>query len=58
MTQKEKLKMNNANKCPKCKQYILGTYCYTCKQDINDMISTDSMPDFMKEFFSKKEKND
>ena len=50
--------MNNANKCPKCKQYILGTYCYTCKQDINDMISTDSMPDFMKEFFSKKEKND
>ena len=46
--------MNNANKCPQCKQFIIGTYCYTCKKDINEMkISTDSMPDFIKNFFDK-----
>ena len=26
--------MNNANKCPKCGKYIIGTYCYKCKCDI------------------------
>lgn len=26
----------NVNRCPKCKEYIIGTYCHSCDIDIND----------------------
>ena len=29
--------MNEAQKCPRCNNYILGTYCCTCKKDIFEM---------------------
>ena len=29
--------MNNSNKCPQCKTFIIGTYCYKCKKNIRDM---------------------
>ena len=30
-----------ANKCPKCKQYIFGTYCPTCKDYISNLMIHD-----------------
>lgn len=42
--------MSEANQCPKCKKYILGTYCFICKSDIRDILD---IPDFMKEIFDK-----
>ena len=50
--------MNNANKCPRCKKFILGTYCATCKEDITKMAErifpTDNdFGNFFNDFFSK-----
>jgi hypothetical protein len=50
--------MNNANKCPKCKQYIIGTYCYTCKDEISNLLvyNFDGTPfeDLLNPFMGKK----
>lgn len=35
--------MNNANQCPKCKKFILGTFCYNCKKEISEMNEEDPL---------------
>lgn len=45
--------MNNANQCPNCKQYILGSYCFTCKSEIAEFDSQ-NIPDFLKDLFKDK----
>lgn len=39
-----------ANKCPKCKKYILTEYCFECKIDINKWI-LENTPDIIKDLF-------
>jgi len=35
--------MNNANQCPKCKTFILGTYCSKCNDDIKNLYNIENM---------------
>ena len=44
--------MNNANQCPQCMNYIIGTYCCTCKNDISNLNT--GMPEFFKDIFKDK----
>jgi len=55
---------NLANKCPQCKKYIIGYYCFQCKIDISDFMNDNSeilddadIPDFMKDIFGNFGKN-
>ena len=43
--------MPNAQQCPKCKRFILGDYCFTWKEDINNMKK--EIPDFFKDMFGQ-----
>jgi len=47
---------SSANKCPKCKIFILGDYCHICKKNIYE-ISDNSLEDFeekdIPDFFNK-----
>jgi len=45
---------NNINQCPRCKNYIIGDFCFTCNHNISEYkINTDSnsedIPDFLKD---------
>ena len=31
--------MPNAHKCPKCKKFIIGDYCFICKIDVRDYLN-------------------
>jgi hypothetical protein len=42
--------INEANKCPGCKNYIIGDYCYLCQKAIRDY-PKEEIPDFLKEIF-------
>lgn len=46
--------MTEANICPLCGKYIIGTYCYTCKQDIRSLSVKKSSDDFITKFFNLK----
>jgi len=46
--------MNNVNKCHQCKNYILGTFCYTCNKDVTEMEPDDAFFDFFKEILKDK----
>lgn len=51
--------MHNANKCPKCKQYILGTKCFICNIDlanIEDIFENNIFNDIFSNLFKEKEK--
>lgn len=43
--------MNYANKCPGCKNYILGEFCYTCNKNVNEFPNDSDIPDFLKDLF-------
>ena len=47
--------MSDAHKCPKCKLFIIGDYCFTCKINIRDNI--DFFKDIFNEDFFKDEKD-
>lgn len=51
--------MSEANQCPKCQQYILGTYCYNCDCDIRLVINPfptgSPLDDFFGEIFKEEE---
>lgn len=42
---------NSANQCPRCGNYILGNYCFSCEIDIRNYLIDDNMPDFFKDIF-------
>lgn len=44
--------MNEANLCPKCGTYIIGTYCYECKEDIKSMDFNYNKNDSFTNFFN------
>lgn len=43
--------MTEANICPLCGEYIIGTYCCTCKQDIRSLSVKNNSADFITNFF-------
>jgi len=45
--------MTEAHICPLCGGYILGTYCYICKQDIRSLSVKNNSINFMTNFFNK-----
>jgi len=47
------VEMNNkANQCPKCSNYIIGEYCFTCQIDIRNYLTND-IPDVLKDIFKE-----
>lgn len=52
--------MIDTNQCPKCKIYILGTYCYGCDLDIRDVINPfptgNPLDDLFGDAFKKEDK--
>jgi hypothetical protein len=47
--------MNNANKCHKCKRFVLGTYCYSCKCEIQKFNPNDVFNNIFGNIFKDKE---
>lgn len=48
--------MTEAHICPLCRKYIIGTYCYTCKQDIRSLSVKRVSDDFITNFFNIKKR--
>lgn len=49
---------NSSNQCPRCKNYILGEYCYTCKEDIRNMTENIFTGTPLEDIFKKGDNND
>ncbi len=45
--------MNDSHRCPKCKLFIIGTYCYTCNEDIHEIRFDTSVDDMLKDIFEE-----
>lgn len=43
--------MSEVNKCPKCKNCIFGTYCYSCDCDIRLIINPFPNGNPLEDFF-------
>ena len=46
--------MGNANKCPNCNAFILGTFCFNCKMDISEMEEENPFFKMFNDIMSKK----
>jgi predicted RNA-binding protein with PUA domain len=41
--------MSDAHQCPKCKLFIIGTYCFQCKEDIHEIRFDKPIEDILKD---------